>query len=201
MSDEEVLGPAPQAPTGYINIPREVQAQYQQAVTQRGMRGRDLQRGRDDYRKEIEATARRTSERAEDRAQQEARDKRIETARMAREEFSQTRQDRRAGRTDARIERMSKEARGETARRDVWRDYQRDKREARLGYDKFVAGLKKSYVTDEAEFTKAKAEYDQELLEIEKDYAGELRQQGGGTPGAPKGKARYNPATKTIEYQ
>jgi len=201
MSDEAVLGPPPLPPTGYINIPREVQAQYTQAVNKREARGQNLQRERDAYRKELEAAGRRVSEKAEERKYQEVRDQHRDTMIRERERLRDDRLDARQRRTDARIERMSKEARGETSKRDTRRFYQQDKRDEQRRYDAYTKGLNKYGTAEPADLAEAKSEHDKAMLEIEKDYGEELRQGGGGGGvQAPKGKARYNPATGKIEY-
>jgi len=195
MSDEAVLGPAPAPPTGYLNIPREVQAQYTQAMTQHGQRGRDLQHERDAYRKELEASARRVSEKADERKYQEVRDTHRDEMIRERERIRDDRTDARQRRTDNRIERMAKEARGETSKRDTRRFYQQDKRDEQRRYDAYVKGLNKYGTAEPADLAEAKIEHEKTLMEIEKDYGEELRQ--GGVP-VPKDLGKSVPFSGTV---
>jgi len=196
--DETVLGPQPTMPTGYINIPREVSAKYTQDVTAHNARRTRLQAERDAYRKELAGAATRKGEETEKRAYQERRDVERESFQLELNRISNDRQDARQNRTDARIERQAKEARGETTKRDATRAYHQDRRHEEGLYEREKATLTRMMAPPE-EIAAARVQHEAALQTIEKEYGAELRQAGGAAH--PGGKPRYNMATGKIEYQ
>jgi hypothetical protein len=167
--DEEILGPPPVFPKGFVNIPSEVRAQYTQATAAYNARGKALQAERDAYRKEQHAIVTRHYEAVQKQAEQDKRDADTRKFQLERDRIRDDRLDARERLRDAATERRARAARGEADRASDVKDHRRAVQHENDLYSREVTTLKSHFI-DPAEIEAAKVEHEKTLRMIEDSF-------------------------------